>query len=102
MTRYRVVVGSTYWTLTGVNIFSANLVRDLNASGISSHVLLTEQKTRLVTIYDPFMDLPEDVPFEYLPVQPKDSWGAHWGALIRYLEELAPCVYIPNADWRHS
>jgi glycosyltransferase involved in cell wall biosynthesis len=100
--RYRVVIGATYWTLTGVNIFSANLARSLNDLGVPAHVLLTEQKTRLVEIFDPVMEFPDDVPFSYLPVQPRDSWGAHWGALIRYLEQLAPCVYIPNADWRHS
>jgi glycosyltransferase involved in cell wall biosynthesis len=56
----------------------------------------------MVTIQEPMMPLPTDLPIEELPQRGPESWGAHWGAMIRYLEENAPCVYIPNSDWRHS
>lgn len=98
----RVIVGSPYWAMNGVNIFSANLVRGLQACGVSAQILLTEQNSTLVTINEPLMALPDDIPVTELPLKGRESWGAHWGALIRYLEEHAPCIYIPNSDWRHS
>lgn len=99
---FQVIVGSPYWALNGVNIFSANLVRGLLSLGVPAHILLTEQHTRLVNIQEPMMPLPEGVPVKELPLRGDDCWGARWGALIRYLEDQAPCVYIPNHDWRHS
>lgn len=98
----QVIVGATYWSLNGVNVFSANLVRGLIRRGIDAHVLLTEEDSRLIDVNDAFMERPADVPFELLPVSHQAGWGAHWGAMVRYLEERAPCVYIPNSDWRHS
>ena len=99
---WRVIVGATYWTLNGVNVFSANLVRGLRARGIEAEILLTEQDTERITITDAAMARPADVPMATLPVERWHSWGAHWGAMVRYLEDRAPCVYIPNSDWRHS
>lgn len=97
-----VIISSSVWTRTGVNEFSATLVRGLRAKNIAAHILLTEEATNLVNIPDKRMPRPDDIPFELLPVEKNESWGAHWGAMIRYLEERAPCVYIPNDDWRHS
>ena len=97
-----VIFGSPIWTETGINDFSADLVRELRAKGISAHILLTEEETDLVDITEERMELPSDVPIEHLPVDRTESWGGHWGAMIRYLEERAPCIYIPNHDWRHS
>ena len=97
-----VIVASPVWTQTGINDFSADLVRELRGKGISAHILLTEEETELVDITEERMQLPRDVPIEHLPVDRTESWGGHWGAMIRYLEERAPCIYIPNHDWRHS
>lgn len=99
---YDVVVAATAWTVNGVNVFSANLVRGLCRSGQMAHVLLTEQATRLVKTNEAYLPRPTDVTFHALPVTDADGWGAHWGAMVRWLEESAPCVYIPNSDWRHS
>ena len=98
----RVVVGGSYWTLNGVNVFSANLVRGLRARGVEAEILLTEEDTDLIAINDAAMPEPAGVPMARLPVARWGSWGAHWGAMIRYLEDRAPCIYIPNSDWRHS
>lgn len=100
--KYRVVVTLPYWVLSGVNFFSANLVRGLQSQGVSAEILLTEQDTNLVTIPDAPAPLPDDIPFSRLPVGRQDTWGAHWRALIAYLEDCAPCIYIPAYDWRHS
>ena len=98
----QVVIASPSWSYTGVNEFSANLVRGLMSKGIRAEILLTEENTDLVNVTEPRMARPSDVPFADLPVGRTCSWGAHWGAMIRYLEERAPCIYIPNYDWRHS
>ena len=97
-----VVVGTPQWTLNGVNVFSVNLVRGLLSNGISAHILLTEEDSCLVTLDGARMERAEDVPYCLLPVEKWRSWGAHWGAMIRYLENCAPSIYIPNYDWRHS
>jgi glycosyltransferase involved in cell wall biosynthesis len=99
---FKVIVGATYWTLNGVNIFSANLVRGLLEKGIDSHILLTEENTPLIQVNDARMERPTDIPFVELPVERWESWGSHWGMMIAYLENHAPCIYIPNSDWRHS
>ena len=97
-----VIVAATYWVLNGVNIFSANLVRGLSRQGIPAQILLTEEDTTLIHVSESSMPKPSDIPFQKLPVRYRTSWGGHWGAMIRYLEERAPCIYIPNSDWRHS
>ena len=99
---FQVIVGSPYWAMNGVNIFSANLVRGLTAAGVPARILTTEQNSGMVSIQEPMMPLPEDLAVDELRVRGTESWGAHWGAMIRFLEERAPCVYIPNHDWRHS
>ena len=85
-----------------VNIFSVNLARGLRNRGVDARILLTEDHTMLVTIGDAPMERPDDIPFVNLPVDAEKSWGAHWGGMIAYLENQAPCIYIPNSDWRHS
>jgi glycosyltransferase involved in cell wall biosynthesis len=93
-----IVVGSSIWSLNGVNIFSANLVRGLLAKGISAHILLTEGKG-----YDPKpMQLPSDIPVHALPVGCFDSYQVRWSVMHRYLASYAPCIYIPNYDYNHS
>lgn len=99
---FQVVVASPYWAMNGVNIFSANLVRGLQAQGVAAHILLTEQHSSLVDIHEPLLALPSDIPVVELPVAEPECWGAHWRAMLRYLEARAPCIYIPNSDWRHS
>lgn len=99
---YRVVIGATTWTVNGVNVFSANLARGLTTNGVHAHVLLSEQETDLVDTHEKLMPFPADVAFDVLPVERSEGWGMHWGATVRYLREMAPCVYIPNSDWRHS
>jgi len=99
---YQVIAGTPYWAMNGVNIYSANLVRGLIARGIPAQILMTEQHSGMITIHEPMMPVPTDIPVMELPQTGVESWGAHWGAMIRYLEERAPCVYIPNHDWRHS
>jgi glycosyltransferase involved in cell wall biosynthesis len=98
----RVIIDATTWTVNGVNVFSANLARGLLQAGASAEVLLTEEATNLINPIERPMPRPVGVPFHLFPVARTDGWGMHWGAMVRYLEERAPCIYIPNSDWRHS
>ena len=45
---------------------------------------------------------PADIAFDVLPCGSDDSWGERWEALIRYLEERAPCTYVMVHDWRNN
>ncbi len=99
---FQVIVGATAWTVNGVNVFSANLVRGLAARDVSAHILLTEDATDLAQTHEQAMPRPDGVRFESIPVGRAGNWGRHWGAMVRYLEESAPCIYVPNSDWRHS
>ncbi len=93
-----VIVASPVWSLNGVNIFSANLVRELCRRNIAAQILLTQPH-----IYDPKpMELPSDIPIHRLPVSDDEVFGLRWEAMIQYLEDRAPCIYIPNYDFEHS
>jgi glycosyltransferase involved in cell wall biosynthesis len=97
-----VIIGSPIWARNGVNLHSLKLVRGLTKRGIAARLLLTEEATDLVTVEEPRLDEPGDVAVDRLPVSRDQGWGAHWGATIRYLEEHAPCIYLPTYDWRHA
>lgn len=97
-----VIVGLPAWTANSTAAWAAALVRALCSRGIQAQILLTEEETDLVQITEERIERPSDVFFEVLPVERGASWGAHWGAMIRYLEERTPCIYIPTYDWRHS
>lgn len=95
---FNVIVASPIWSLNGVNVFSANLVRGLQERGISARILLTQPNKH----DSKPMKLPSDIPVDKLPVEDNDIYSVRWSAMIRYLEECAPCIYIPNYDFEHS
>jgi glycosyltransferase involved in cell wall biosynthesis len=97
MSGHRVVIGLSAGTLGGVDVFSATLARELNARGVSAHVLLTRPFLK----WNP-MPVPPDVPRHELPGDRHQTWGSRWWTLIRYLEGQAPCVYVPNYDYEFS
>jgi len=99
---YRIYVGTTQWNLTGVNVYSEHLVRGLRSRGADARILLTERNTDLVQPSSDLIPLPDDVPVEDLPVAASATWPVHWVGLVRYLSRRAPCIYVPNADYRHS
>jgi glycosyltransferase involved in cell wall biosynthesis len=99
---YRVIVGRPRWSLSGESVLAETLVRGLQKRGVDARVLLTEENTDRVSGSSDLLPRPADVAFDLLPASPEASWGGRWGTLIRYLEERAPCVYLPTADWRNS
>ena len=93
-----VVLATPAWSLNGPNVFSANLARELNARQIPSHIVVTRPDWVDAKPLPP----PPDVPMRTLPVRPCMSLRARWSAMVRYLEECAPCIYVPNYDFGHS
>jgi glycosyltransferase involved in cell wall biosynthesis len=95
---FDVVATSPTWQLNGVNTLTVELIRGLRGLGIPARILLTEPHVAEPNPLPP----PGDVPLDELPVARRDGREARWEALIRTLEERAPCIYLPNYDWRHS
>src|SRR5205085_2255489 len=91
----RVIVGLPEWNLNGVCVFSANLVRGLRARGMDARIFLTEEQTPLVTYPRVGPPVPEDLVVDRLRLTAHDRWSEAWSGIERYLEEQAPCVYIP-------
>jgi glycosyltransferase involved in cell wall biosynthesis len=100
--RYAVIACASYWNLTGAHVFEEHLLRGLRGRGVDARLLLTEARTDLVELPNDLIPLPRDLTVEYLPVGRKTSWPDRWVALIRLLSSRAPCIFIPNVDYRHS
>ena len=97
-----VIVSVPFWSLSGNCVFAEALVRGLRARGTDAQLLLTELNSERAEHDDACVPPPLDLPVIRLPLEEHMSWGSRWGALVRYLEERAPCIYLPIADWRHS
>jgi glycosyltransferase involved in cell wall biosynthesis len=100
--QYKVVVGSPSWQLNGVNVFAEHLTRGLVQRGVDAHLFLTEHDTWLVQLPKELMPFPADIPKVEIDTPHLASWEEHWYRTIKYLESLAPCIYLPNSDFRHS
>jgi len=127
---YHVILAATSGRVSGVDVFSANLVRGLNNLNMKAHVLMTCHDESPLDQ----MPLPRDIPVQKLPVgkfcewRPLEggrvgapsqkpfrpfaeagslrggraSWRTRWQRVTDYLEGQAPSIYIPNYDWHHS
>jgi glycosyltransferase involved in cell wall biosynthesis len=93
-----VVLAAPTWSLNGPNVFSANLVRGLQARQVPAHIVLT----RPDWLDAKPLPRPQDIPFKTLPGTQFMSFRARCAAMMRHLEQHAPCVYIPNHDFGHS
>ena len=94
----KVVVTTPSWSLNGPNVFAANLVSGLLTMGIASQIVLTRPDWSDAKP----LPLQANVPIVELPISRFSSLRVRWRTLIRYLEDLAPCIYIPNYDIIHS
>ena len=77
----------------GVDVFSCNLIRELLNRGVDSKIILTTSAREFI---------PSDIPVDELPIQKKEGWPSRWRKMIRYLENQAPCIFIPNYDFNYS
>lgn len=98
----RVIIGLPDWNIGGPCIFAERLVRGLSLRGWDARVLLTETDTACVQERPTPGVRPNDIRIDTLPAGYSDSWGLRWDALVRYLEERAPCIYLMVSDWRNN
>lgn len=87
-----VVVDVINWSVGGVTSWAANLVSGLLEEGFGARVLATKGILTDKTL--PFAGFP----LELAPWRDEPLWSVRWAAMIAYLEQLAPCVYLPNID----
>lgn len=100
---YKVIIGLPDFYLNGISTFSANLARQLTKQGIENTILLTQ--TDRSNSYS-IKELPRSSEISFQTLEVKSSrfkyLEAHWNAIIEYLENQVPCIYIPNFDFIHS
>ena len=95
---YRIIFSSPTYGLSGVNTAAANLIRELMKLGHDARLLLTNPKAP-----DPMpMPAPPDIPVYFLPFKTGASLKTRQKALIAYLENMAPCIYVPGYDFEHA
>src|SRR5215813_2988844 len=95
---YQVIIAATSGRLSGVDVFSFNLLQGLERLGVNAQIVLSDIYEQ---IPDP-MPFPAHASIKRLPIDRRQSWRQRWQAMIHYLEAHAPCIYIPNYDWQHS
>lgn len=93
---YRIAVGVTSGRISGVDIFSAELVRGLRARGYRAEIIqtLSSEKT------PDALPLRGDVPVTDIGLA-NARWARRWRALRQYLG-AEPTIYVPNYDEKHS
>jgi glycosyltransferase involved in cell wall biosynthesis len=98
----KVIIGLPEWNSSAPRVRAEKLARGLNALGRNTRILLTEIQPDHAPTGSADSVLPEDIAFDQLPAGRQDSRGVLWQALIRFLEENAPCIFITCGDWRNS
>ena len=93
----RIVVGLTSGRISGVDVFSIGLVRELSRQGLRAEVLQTMADS---TTSDS-LPAPYDVSTSRLQVPELATWPERWASLKDYLGR-EPTIYLPNYDERHS
>jgi len=86
------------WQLSGVNTWSANLVRETAASTEFAHSVLFTGIPRQPQLGHDGVNLPHS----FLEVGPARRRRDEWSALKHFLESNAPCIYIPQYDFHRS
>lgn len=96
--RPEIICTSPQWLLNGVNTVCLRLVRELVRRGYPAQILQTWP------CYQPERKLtePNDIPYQQLSRDRDLTWRDRCRKLIDYLEDRAPCIYLPNHDYRLS
>lgn len=83
------------WWISGVNSFTERLVRDLCRRGIDAQIIFPEFHSQNDRAFLP------DVPHSFLGLE-DESLTDQWTEIIHFLEVNAPCILVPNYDYRTS
>ncbi len=92
-----VVLGAQTPSAVRPGTLLARVARGLSGDGREVRVLFTGRVTGAEIAA---LDMPPEVGRDVLPCNELDAWSVRWEALIRYLEERAPCVYVMSHDCR--
>lgn len=94
--RCRVIVASMPGSISGVDVFSAHLVRGLRERGLDArlHGRWGRDATAPCGVPAglPFDERPRHLDADHL------GWPNRWRGMIEHLSRLAPCIYLPNYD----
>lgn len=86
------------WQLSGVNTWSANLIREsLDGTEYKHSVLFTGISKRPQPDFDGL-----GLPHSFLEVDARRRRKDEWAAVKHFLESQAPCIYIPQYDFHRS
>lgn len=98
--QHRVLVASNPGSISGVDVFASHLVRGLRERGIDARLqgrLPPDGRTPGGLCAGlPFEERPRDLDADYL------GWPNRWRGMVKYLEQCAPCIYLPNYDVEFS
>lgn len=83
------------WWISGVNSFTERLVRDLCRRGIDAQIIFPEFYSQNDRAFLP------DVPHSFLGLE-GETLADQWTEIIHFLEANAPCILVPNYDYRTS
>ena len=94
---YKVIVGAPGGQVSGIDVFSTHLVRELIRRGVDARIVGTRELPHFMGL--PF---PDDVPVDNIGLDDLHSWPERWNALAEYLESQSPCIYLPNNSYEYS
>jgi len=97
---YRVIVATSPGAISGVDTFSAHLVRGLRKQGIDARLLSSraDDDGNPIRFAD---DLALEIKDPRLNVDFL-GWKQRWQIMLDHLERLSPCIYLPNYDDQFS
>lgn len=84
--------------VSGVDVFTVNLVRSMNARGYRAEIIQTAPDADIADRIPTFAG----VPVARLSTGKHAPWSERWNSMIGFLEERSPCIYVPNYDFRYS
>ena len=91
----RVVASTPDWHLSGVNVFTTRLFRELRARGWETTVVITNP----TAAPDELAPVPDDLNIVRFSPTPNRAIRRRQAMLRDALAERAPCVYLPNYDF---
>jgi len=84
------------WTVSGVNTFTINLVRELTTRGYNAKILFTRGKNGNY----PSKELMPDVPHQFLQPSTMGRWHEEvWDTLQGFLSTHEQAIVVPNYDY---
>ena len=95
---HRIVLAVPTGRVSGVDVFSVNLARELIRQGYNAELVQTAPDAWVADR----LPLPDDVPVSRVQTRQFPTWRERWSAMREHLERRGPCIFIPNYDTSHS